>query len=171
METLAIPFSDWLAENPTEVDTVIVGSGYGGSVAALRLAEVGKEVVVLERGAEYLPGEFPNEFGQMVKFQRLEGPSGPLGQPAGLFNWRVGSAFSSLVGNGLGGGSLINAGVAMTPQDEAVLVVKNVQPSALPSWKSSLNNALCAYATCEVMLRNTNARSQFQDVFMLMLLP
>jgi len=119
MDTLSVPFAGWLkALGDARVDTVVIGSGYGGAVAALRLAEVGTEVVVLERGSEYLPGEFPNEFGQLTKFQRLEGPTGPMGKASGLFNWRVGSAFASLVANGVGGGSLINAGVAMQPQDE-----------------------------------------------------
>jgi len=119
MDTVAIPFAEWLATaGSATLDTVVIGSGYGGAVAALRLAEVGVDVVVLERGSEYLPGEFPNEIGQLTKFQRFEGPKGPMGRPAGLFNWRIGSSFAALVGNGVGGGSLINAGVAMRPQDE-----------------------------------------------------
>jgi choline dehydrogenase-like flavoprotein len=42
-------------------DAVVVGSGFGGSIAALRLAEAGKSVLVLERGRRYLPGEFPRD--------------------------------------------------------------------------------------------------------------
>ena len=40
-------------------DAVIVGSGFGGSVMAYRLAEAGLDVCVLERGKAYPPGEFP----------------------------------------------------------------------------------------------------------------
>lgn len=40
-------------------DVVVVGSGYGGSIAACRIASTGKSVCVLERGKEWLPGEFP----------------------------------------------------------------------------------------------------------------
>ena len=39
-------------------DAIIVGSGFGGSVTAYRLAEAGKRVLVLERGRPYPPGSF-----------------------------------------------------------------------------------------------------------------
>ena len=49
-------------EMAPDCDAIVVGSGYGGSVAALRLAEKGYRVLLLERGSEYLAGEFPNDF-------------------------------------------------------------------------------------------------------------
>lgn len=49
-----------MAESPREpVDTVIVDSGFGGSVTAYRLAAAGQQVIVLERGRAYPPGSFP----------------------------------------------------------------------------------------------------------------
>ena len=43
-------------------DVVVVGSGYGGSIAASRCARAGQAVCVLERGKEWVPGEFPETF-------------------------------------------------------------------------------------------------------------
>ena len=39
---------------------VVIGSGYGGGISASRLARAGQKVCVLERGKEFLPGEFPD---------------------------------------------------------------------------------------------------------------
>ena len=47
-----------LASGSADFDAVVVGSGYGGAVAACRLAEAGYKACVLERGEEYLPGDF-----------------------------------------------------------------------------------------------------------------
>ena len=38
---------------------MVVGSGYGASIAASRCARAGQSVCVLERGKEWLPGDFP----------------------------------------------------------------------------------------------------------------
>lgn len=43
-------------------DVVVVGSGYGGSIAACRAASAGKSVCLLEKGKEWSPGEFPETF-------------------------------------------------------------------------------------------------------------
>lgn len=114
-----------IAELPARggFDVVVIGSGYGGSVAALRLAEAGQEVCVLERGQEWVAGEFPTDMSQAGKHVRAEtnGNNGPsaMGYENALFDFRIGEGIGALVGNGLGGGSLINAGVGLEP-DPAV---------------------------------------------------
>jgi cholesterol oxidase len=96
-------------------DAVVVGSGYGGGVAASRLARMGKRVAVLERGRELVTGEFPARFPDLRGEMQLAGKQVRLGSPTGLYDVRFGADMHVLVGCGLGGGSLINAGVALRP--------------------------------------------------------
>jgi cholesterol oxidase len=96
-------------------DAVVVGSGYGGGVAASRLARMGKRVAVLERGREFVTGEFPSRFPDLRAEMQLAGRSMRMGSPTGLYDIRFGADMHVLVGCGLGGGSLINAGVALRP--------------------------------------------------------
>jgi cholesterol oxidase len=96
-------------------DTVVVGSGYGGGVAAARLARAGRRVAVLERGREFLAGEFPRRFPELREQLQITGRRVRLGPPTGLYDVRLGDDMHVLVGCGLGGGSLINAGVALRP--------------------------------------------------------
>lgn len=93
-------------------DAVVVGSGFGGSVAAYRLAEAGKRVCLLERGKPYPPGSFPRTPAKMA--QNFWDPSGGL---LGMFNVWSFSGIDALVSSGLGGGSLIYANV-MIRKDE-----------------------------------------------------
>ena len=104
-------------------DVLIVGSGYGGSIAASELSaltEHGKplSICVLERGNEYRPGAFPSRLAELPRHFRWHNAeaSKPSGELTGLFDVRVGSDVCALVANGLGGGSLINAGVMESPR-------------------------------------------------------
>jgi cholesterol oxidase len=96
-------------------DAVVVGSGYGGGVAAARLARAGKRVAVLERGQELLAGEFPRRFPELREQLQVTGKRVRIGSSTGLYDVRLGEDMHILVGCGLGGGSLINAGVALRP--------------------------------------------------------
>jgi cholesterol oxidase len=101
-------------------DAVIVGSGYGGGVAAARLARTGLSVAVIERGREILPGEFPSDVLAAQRETQLAGPRLRSGAPTALFDVRMGEDVHVLVGCGLGGTSLINANVCLSP-DQLVL--------------------------------------------------
>ena len=50
----------------SQYDVVVVGSGYGGSIAASRCARAGQSVCVLERGKEWRPGDFSEELAKVV---------------------------------------------------------------------------------------------------------
>ncbi|MEO1282557.1 MAG: GMC family oxidoreductase [Pseudomonadota bacterium] len=96
-------------------DVIIVGSGYGGGVSASRLSRAGKKVAVLERGREFLTGEFPSRFPDLKNEMQVRGTPIPTGPETALYDVRVGKDMHVLVGCGLGGGSLVNAGVALRP--------------------------------------------------------
>lgn len=101
---------------------LVIGSGYGGSIVASRLARAGQRVCVLERGQELRPGEYPTDLAgiQEQTQVRTDNPNHPLiGQPTALFDLRVNEDMNVLIGCGLGGTSLINANVALK-LDEAV---------------------------------------------------
>lgn len=96
-------------------DVVIAGSGYGGGVSAARLARAGLKVAVIERGREYLTGEFPSRFPDLRSAMQVTGTRFRTGPADALFDVRLGEDMHVLVGCGLGGGSLVNAGVALRP--------------------------------------------------------
>jgi cholesterol oxidase len=98
---------------------VVVGSGYGGGITASRLARAGQDVCVLERGKEFQAGDFPGNTAELLGESQLEfeaGRGGRIGPRLGLFDLRLGRDMNVLVGCGLGGSSLINAGVSLRAQ-------------------------------------------------------
>ncbi len=113
----------WLSQKnealSEQYEVVIVGSGYGGAVAASLLAREGLNVCVLERGREIVPGEYPNNPEKFLKEVQLDLRSGHYGPLTGLFDIRCNKEMNLLIGCGLGGSSLIDAGVCMRP-DPAV---------------------------------------------------
>ncbi len=94
---------------------IIVGSGYGGGVSASRLSRAGKRVAVLERGREFVTGEFPARFPDLRNELQVTTNGKLSGKESALYDVRVGRDMHVLVGCGLGGGSLVNAGVALRP--------------------------------------------------------
>ena len=96
-------------------EIVVIGSGYGGAIMASRLARAGRDVCLLERGTERLPGEFPHgEVGALGNFQ-VHTPERDIGRKQGLFELHVDDDINVFKGCGLGGTSLINANVAIRP--------------------------------------------------------
>jgi len=104
-----------IAESMPLYDAVVIGSGYGGGVAASRLARMGLRLAVLEQGRLWRPGDFPTTTKARRKAMRLTGRAPKLGDPAGLYYLSVGRGLTVFGASGLGGGSLINAGVVLRP--------------------------------------------------------
>ncbi len=93
-------------------DAVVIGSGFGGSITALRLAEAGHSVIVLERGRRYLPGEFPRN---VADVDRLFWRYPRRANARGLFDVRFFSGLGAICASGVGGGSLIYANIHIRP--------------------------------------------------------
>lgn len=93
-----------------DYDYIVVGSGFGGSVAALRLVEKGYRVCVIESGKRWKPKEFPKTNWTVRKF---------LWAPAffcyGIQRIQLVNDVLILGGSGLGGGSLVYANTLLVP--------------------------------------------------------
>ncbi len=96
-------------------DAVVIGSGYGGGVAASRLARMGLRVALLEQGRDWRPGDFPTTAKARLKTMLLTGRVPNWGNPTGLYQLSVGKGLTVFGASGLGGNSLINAGVTLRP--------------------------------------------------------
>ena len=92
---------------------VVVGSGYGGGIAASRLARAGQTVCILERGMEFQPGEYPNTLPEVLAQVQTDTPDAFLGSRTGLYDIRVNPDINVFCGCGLGGTSLVNANVSL----------------------------------------------------------
>lgn len=92
---------------------IIIGSGYGGSVSASRLARAGQEVCLLERGREIQPGQFPNSEVEMAQESQVNFPDKHVGSRMALSEYYINDEMTILTGCGLGGTSLINGNVAV----------------------------------------------------------
>ena len=104
------------SNQPTAADSVydyiIVGSGFGGSVSAMRLTEKGYRVLVLERGKRYQPEDFPQTNWNIFKYLWL-----PALRCFGIMGVNFLDDMMILNGSGVGGGSLVYASTHIEPGD------------------------------------------------------
>lgn len=119
-----------------KVPALVIGSGYGGAVAALRLAEAGVEVAVVEMGMSWsTPGSDGKIFCGMLKpdgrsFWLRNRTDQPINHFAGgdynkdiqrytgVLDSEQFSGIKVYQGRGVGGGSLVNGGMAVTPKQQ-----------------------------------------------------
>ncbi len=95
------------------VDYIVIGSGFGGSVSAMRLSEKGYRVLVLERGKRFADDDFPRTNWNLRKFLWLP----PL-RCFGIMQFSMLKGVLVLHGSGVGGGSLMYGNVLMEPSAE-----------------------------------------------------
>lgn len=114
----------------TDFDWIVVGSGFGGSVAALRLAEKGYRVAVIEAGRRYEDADFARSTWNLWKF--LWAPSLGL---HGIFRLTPFRDILVASGTAVGGGSAVYANTLYRPKPD---FYQNPQWSRLDNWEPSL---------------------------------
>lgn len=112
----------------THFDAVVIGSGFGGSVMAYRLAEAGLKVCLLERGKDYPPFSFARAPHKIR--ENFWDPSDGL---YGLYNIWSFKGSGTVVSSGLGGGSLIYANVLIR-KDEKWFVKEDRNKPGYEHW-------------------------------------
>lgn len=95
----------------TEVfDFVIIGSGFGGSVSAMRLAQKGYKVAVLEAGKRWADDQYAKSNWDFKRYLWM-----PWIKCFGIQKFSLLNGIFLLHGAGVGGGSLVYANTLMTP--------------------------------------------------------
>ena len=139
-----------LSELRDHYRVVVIGSGYGASIAASGLARAGQSVCLLERGRELHPGEYPRSTEVAAEHLQLDASDGQVGDRRNLYAFHVGEDVSVFSGCGLGGTSLVNANVALRP--EPWVLDDERWPIALRNDRAGLDRG---YEAAEAMLRPT----------------
>ena len=93
-------------------DFVVIGSGFGGSVSAMRLTQKGYRVLVLERGKRFGDQDFPRTNWNIFKYLWA-----PVLRCFGILQLSLFRGFFVFHSSGVGGGSLVYAGVLMEPDE------------------------------------------------------
>ncbi len=111
-------------------DYIVIGSGFGGSVASLRLTEKGYKVLTLEQGKRFNPRDFPKTNWNLPKYLWI-----PALRFFGFQKISFYTTASILSGTGVGGGSLVYANTLYMPPDD---FFGNSSWSRFGDWKKLL---------------------------------
>jgi cholesterol oxidase len=113
-----------------QYDYIVIGSGFGGSVSAMRLAEKGCKVLVIEKGKRWQSDDFPKTNWNLKKYLWI-----PALRFFGFMKLSFFREVFILTGVGVGGGSLVYANTHMMPDEK---FYSNKIWADLNHWKSVL---------------------------------
>jgi cholesterol oxidase len=133
---------------PSDTEFLVIGSGFGGSVVAERLAAAGRDVCVVERGKSYPPGSFPRTPTALAA--NFWDPSEGL---HGMFDVWSFSGLESVVSSGLGGGSLIYANVMLRKDESWFTQPHPYQPGVEETWTFGRADLEADYDAVEAFLQ------------------
>ena len=119
-----------MSHDPVHYDVLIIGSGFGGSVSALRLTEKGYRVGVLEAGARFADEDFPD-----TSFDAKKYLFAPRMGMYGIQRIDMVKDCLILAGAGVGGGSLVYANTLYEPLDA---FYRDPSWAHITDWKSEL---------------------------------
>jgi cholesterol oxidase len=111
-------------------DAIVVGSGFGGSVAALRLCEKGYRVLLLEKGKRFRQEDFPKTNWDLRRWLWM-----PRLGMHGIFKMTFFRHVTIFSGVGVGGGSLVYANTLPVPKDE---FFSSGSWASLRDWRAEL---------------------------------
>lgn len=114
----------------SDYDVVVIGSGFGGSVAALRLSEKGYRVGVVEAGRWFRDDELPETSWRLRRYLWM-----PAARCFGIMRMTLLRDVLIVSGTGVGGGSLVYANTLYEPPDE---FYRDPQWAHITDWKSEL---------------------------------
>jgi cholesterol oxidase len=113
-----------------DYDYIIIGSGFGGSVSALRLSKKGYKVLVIEKGKWFKAKDFPKTNWNLRKWLWVPGL-----RFFGIMKLSIFKHVAVLSGTGVGGGSLVYANTLPIPKSK---FFKTGSWSNLNDWESEL---------------------------------
>jgi len=122
-------------------DAIVIGSGFGGSVSALRLSEKGHKVLVIEKGRRFGTGDFPKSNWDVRRWMWM-----PKAGLRGIFQMSFLEHVTVMHGVGVGGGSLVYANTLPVPKDDFFHATSWAE---LADWKRELEPH---YKTAQRML-------------------
>ncbi len=111
------------------IEAIVIGSGFGGAVASLRLGQAGIETIVLERGRRWQITDAGDTFSSISNPDGRSAwlspvtvyapvPKVPIDVYTGIIDVKKGTGINSYQGAGVGGTSLIYGGITYQPTEE-----------------------------------------------------